>query len=120
MAMGSIFLGIWTTFVFTDNALGLLWFTLFGILGGLSVGSLNGRKARTQTKYKNEYTIYAAMFFAAIVFLGVYYLFLAPYKMENKVVPDALEAAQVVYVAVLGGLLGLFGIGLAVANSLAE
>ncbi len=116
--MGSLFLGIWVTFVFTNNALGLIWFTIFAILGGLAIGSLNGRKAKSQAKYKNEYTAYGAMFFAAIIFLGVYYRFFAFAKIEEKVI--GLDAASVIYVAVGGALMGLFGIGLTVANSLAE
>ena len=119
--MGTIFIGVWTTFTFTEKYLPLLLFTLFGILGGLSLGALNSRKARQQAKYKNEYTAYAGMFFAAIIFFGIYYLLFAQGKIDAAVKDGVdLTGDQVIFVSMIGALMGLFGIGLTVANSLAE
>ncbi|MCY3410312.1 MAG: hypothetical protein INQ03_01635 [Candidatus Heimdallarchaeota archaeon] len=117
--MGSLFIGVWTAFTFTDKYLPLLLFTLFAILGGFSLGALNSRKARQQAKYKNEYTTYAGLFIAAIIFLGIYYLFWAIDKIIVKEGID-LSSEQVIYISMGGGFIGLMGIGLSVANALAE
>ena len=119
MFMGSLFLGYWTAFVFTDGYIGLLLFTLFALLGGFALGALNSRKARQQAKYENEYTAYAGMMFAATIFLGVYYLVFAITNIEAKVVAD-LEANIVVVIAMAAGIMGQIGLGLTVANSIAE
>lgn len=121
MTMGSLFLGGWLVFTFTDKYYPLLWFILFGILGGVALGALNGRKARTQIKYKNEYTAYAGMFFAAIVLMGSWYFFFALDKITKKINDDAdLSAEEVLGISVGAGLMLMFGLGLVVANSLAD
>ncbi len=121
LTVGAIALGIWTTWVFTNSYLPLLWFTAFGILGGISLGSLNGSKARSMAKYKNEYTAYVGMFIAAIIFLGVYYFFFALFKIEDKLKEGVtLNAQTVLILSIAGGFIGLLGVGLTLANALAE
>ncbi|MHA2090178.1 MAG: hypothetical protein ACW98K_04900 [Candidatus Kariarchaeaceae archaeon] len=120
MTMGSFFLGIWTVWTWTDNYYPLLLFLIFGILGGLALGALNGRKARTQVKYKNEYTGYAGMAFAAIIFLGIYFGVMATGTIEDNIADEDMSATSVVGAAVASGLLALFGLGLVVANSLTD
>ncbi|MHA2169034.1 MAG: hypothetical protein ACXAB7_03885 [Candidatus Kariarchaeaceae archaeon] len=105
---------------FTDNYYPLLLFLIFGILGGLALGALNGRKARTQVKYKNEYTGYAGMAFAAIIFLGIYFGVMATGTIEDNIADEDMSATSVVGAAVASGLLALFGLGLVVANSLTD
>ncbi len=119
LSMGGIFLAIWTTFTITDNYLIFLLFPLFGILGGLALGALNGRKARTQEKYKNEYTAYAAMSFAAIVFLALYYFIFGvdPVTAANQ---SEFSDSLVVVLGALSGILVELGFGLVIANSLSE
>ena len=121
MTMGSFFLAIWIVWTFTDKYYPLLLFLIFGILGGMALGALNGRKARTQVKYKNEYTGYAGMSFAAIIFLGIYFGVMALDSIEDNLDAEAdISAMAVVGSAVLSGLLALFGLGLVVANSLTD
>ncbi len=122
MTMGSFFLAIWTVWTFTDNYYPLLLFLIFGILGGLALGALNGRKARTQVKYKNEYTGYAGMAFAAIIFLGIYFGVMSTGAIEKSIdrAGEDMTATSVVGAAVASGLLALFGLGLVVANSLTD
>ncbi|MHA2502984.1 MAG: hypothetical protein ACXAE3_08945 [Candidatus Kariarchaeaceae archaeon] len=117
--MGGLFLTIWVTFTITNNLLIFLLFSLFGILGGMSLGALNGRKARSQAKYKNEYTAYAAMMFAAIVFLALYYFIFGFDAVTAKNVSDFPDAT-VVGIGALSGVLTELGLGLVIANSLAE
>ena len=119
MTMASLFLGAWVTFTFTANMLPLFLFTIFGIVGGVALGSLNTRKARTQAKYKNEYTGYAGMAFAFIVFLGLYYAFIGQDTLESNIVKDE-DPMLILFLAILSGMLGLFGVGLTVGNALAE
>lgn len=121
MTVGSLAIGILSTFTLTSSYLALLLFTLFAILGGLALGALNSRKAKQQAKYKNEYTAYAGMFFAAIISLGVYYLFFAIEKVDAAINTGIdLTGAEVIYISMAGALMGIFGIGLTVANSLVE
>ena len=119
MTMGGLFLTIWLTFTVTDNMLIFLLFALFGILGGMSLGALNGRKARNQAKYKNEYTAYAAMMFAAIVLLALYYFIFGMGPITDRNVSDFSDELVVLF-AGLSGILTELGLGLVIANSLAE
>ncbi|MHA2248883.1 MAG: hypothetical protein ACXAD7_00910 [Candidatus Kariarchaeaceae archaeon] len=119
--MASLFLGGWTVWTFTENYYPFLLFLLFGILGGWALGALNGRKARTQAKYKNEYTSYFGMALAAIIFLGIYFALFGKGNIEDNLPADAdYGAIEVLSFAVGAGLMALFGIGLVVANSLTE
>ena len=93
---------------------------IVGILGGMALGALNGRKARTQVKYKNEYTGYAGMAFAAIIFLGIYFGVMALDTIKDNLADEDMTATSVVGAAVASGLLALFGLGLVVANSLTD
>jgi len=119
MAIGSIFLASWVTFIFTDNMLSMLWFLVFGLMGGAALGALNGRKAKTHAKYKNEYTSYFGMALAGIILLGVYF---STFGSDNIRLPDNSEfdKIQVLLFAIGSGLLALFGVGLTAANMLAE
>lgn len=119
MTMGGLFLTIWVTFTITETFLIFLLFSLFGILGGMSLGALNGRKAKSQTKYKNEYTAYAAMMFAAIIFLGLYYFIFGFETVTAKNV-SGFDDAVVVGIATLSGIMTELGLGLVIANSLTE
>jgi len=122
MAMGGIFLSYWVAFEFTDKYVALLLFLLFGVLGGLSLGALNSRKAKTQAKYKNEYIAYAGMFFAATVLLAVYhFVFDDLAKITAKIpVGSGYEPSMVLVNSFLSGILTQLGLGLVIANSLAE
>lgn len=121
MTIGALFLGFGAVFTLTDNMISLLWFPIFGIIGGLSLGALNSRKARTQPKYKNEYTSYAAMSFMAVVLLGLFFLLFASDKVDSNLPSNSsYSATQVIFAAIGSGLLAFFGVGLTVANAIAE
>ena len=119
MAIGSIFLASWVTFIFTENMLGMLWFLAFGLAGGAALGALNGRKAKTHAKYKNEYTSYFGMAIAGIILLGVYY---STFGRDNIRLPEESQFndLQVLFFAMISGFLALFGVGLTAANMLAD
>ena len=117
--MGGLFLTIWVTFTITDTFRIFLLFSLFGILGGMSLGALNGRKAKAQTKYKNEYTAYAAMMFAAIIFLALFY-FIFGFESVNAKNVSGFDDSVVVAIAALSGILTELGLGLVISNSLTE
>lgn len=119
MAIGSIFLASWVTFIFTDNMLSMLWFLAFGLAGGAALGALNGRKAKTQAKYKNEYTSYFGMAIAGIILLGIYY---STFGRDNIRLPEEsqFDDLQVLFFAMISGFLALFGVGLTAANMLAD
>jgi len=90
-------------------------------LGGIALGALNGRKARTQQKYKNEYTSYAGMSFTAIIVLGAYYAFFALDNIEKSIsTGNDFDANTVLILAVLSGILAFLGFGLTIANSIAD
>lgn len=120
LTVGALFVGFFNVWTFTDGYLPLLWFVLFGILGGVALGYLNSSKARTQSKYKNEYTAYVGMFIAAIVFLGLYYLLFALERIEARVISVELTAQDIVFIAMGAAITGLIGVGLTVANSMTE
>ena len=119
LTVAGIALSIWTTFTITQTYLVFLLFPLFGLLGGISLGALNGRKARTYAKYKNEYTAYAAMAFTAIVALMLYYFIFGFDKITSNNVSDFADSV-VVIIGAASGLLVQVGLGLVIANSLAE
>ena len=104
---------------FTTWFSSMLWFLVFGLAGGAALGALNGRKAKTQAKYKNEYTSYFGMAMAGIILLGVYY---STFGEENIRLPADSEFSnlQVLFFAMISGFLALFGVGLTAANMLAE
>jgi hypothetical protein len=123
LAIGSFFLCTLVVWELTENMFVLYLFFLFGLLGGIALGALNGRKARSQAKYKNEYTTYAGMFFMAIAFLGLYYAIFALDKIEEQITDKYIEDYEpmtILFLAVVSGILGFIGFGLAIANSLAE
>ncbi|MHA2098995.1 MAG: hypothetical protein ACW99A_09925 [Candidatus Kariarchaeaceae archaeon] len=123
LAIGSFGLSTLVVWRLTDNMFVLYLFFLFGLLGGMALGALNGRKARTQAKYKNEYTSYAGMFFMAIVLLGAYYAFFALDSIKDQIssdFADDYDEKTVLFLAVMSGILGFLGFGLAIANSIAE
>jgi hypothetical protein len=120
LTVGSLAVGFFNVWTFTDGYLPLLWFVLFGVLGGVALGYLNSSKARTQSKYKNEYTAYVGMLIAAIVFLGLYYLMWGIDKIEAKLDTVDLTAEQVVFTAMGGAIAGLIGVGLTIANAMTE
>ena len=120
LTVGSLAVGFFNVWTFTDGYLPLLWFVLFGVLGGVALGYLNSSKARTQSKYKNEYTAYVGMMIAAIVFLGLYYLLFAIQKIEDYLDTTDLTGDEVIFVAMGGAIAGLIGVGLTIANSMTE
>ncbi len=120
LTVGSLAVGFFNVWTFTDGYLPLLWFVLFGVLGGVALGYLNSSKARTQSKYKNEYTAYVGMMIAAIVFLGLYYLLFASGKVEGYLDTTDLTGDEVIFVAMGGAIAGLIGVGLTIANSMTE
>lgn len=119
MSVGGIFMAIWTISTITDNYLVFLLYPIFGVIGGIALGALNSRKARTQEKYKNEYVSYAAMAFAAIVFLSLYY-FIFGFDAVSSNNLSELEDSAVVLLAALSGVLVELGLGLVIANSISE
>ena len=105
----------------TDNMFMMYLFFLFGVIGGIALGALNGRKARNQQKYKNEYTSYAGMFFTAILVLAGYYAFFAIDTIESSVASgNDYEPEAILFLAVISGILAFLGFGLTIANSLSE
>ena len=123
LAIGSFAINTLVVWRLTENMFVLYAFFLFGLLGGIALGALNGRKARTQAKYKNEYTSYAGTFFMAIILLGGYYAFFALGRIEDKLSPDFsadYNAMTVLFLSVVAGILGFIGFGLAIANSLSQ
>lgn len=120
LSMAGLFLSIYLTFTITNAYLVFLLFPLFGIIGGISLGALNSRKGRTQARYRNEYTVYASMFFAAIVFLGLYYFIFDMDVVTNNLKIDTFTAPVVVVMAMVSGIVMELGLGLATANMLAD
>ncbi|OLS28645.1 MAG: hypothetical protein HeimC2_05320 [Candidatus Heimdallarchaeota archaeon LC_2] len=121
MVLSSFGLSTLVVWELTDNMFMMYLFFIFGVFGGIALGALNGRKARSQPKYKNEYTSYAGMFFTAILALAGYYAFFAIDTIESSVAAgNDYEPEAVLFLAVISGLLAFLGFGLTIANSLAE
>lgn len=120
MAIGSLGLSSLVVWTLTDNMWLMYLFLLFGVIGGMALGALNGRKARTQAKYKNEYTSYAGMSFTAILVLAAYYAFFAINKVEDSLASDDYSASAVLFLAALSGIFAFLGFGLVIANSIAD
>ena len=115
----SLFLAGIATMIYTNSYfwLGLFW--ILGLLGGLALGALNGRKARMRNTYRQEYLAYAAIFFSAIVLLGIFYLFFMNDRVATALTSDAPKATTVVWTAIASGLTAFLGVGLVVANIVA-
>lgn len=121
LALSSFGLSSLVVWELTDNMFLMYLFFLFGLIGGMALGALNGRKARTQAKYKNEYTSYAGMSFTAILVLGAYYALFALDNIENSVqAGNDYDPSLILFLAVLSGLFALIGFGLVIANSIAD
>ncbi|MCE7737161.1 MAG: hypothetical protein GPJ54_19900 [Candidatus Heimdallarchaeota archaeon] len=121
MALGSLGVSSLVVWELTDNMFILYLFVLFGVLGGMALGALNGRKARAQQKYKNEYTSYAGMSFTAIIVLGAFYAFFAIDNIEKNIsTGNDYDANMILFLAVLSGILAFLGFGLVIANSISE
>ncbi len=119
LGVGGLIITIWATWVLTDNFLGFLLFPLFGIIGGIALGALNSRKAKTQVKYKNEYVFYATASFIAIIGLAVYFLMFALGAVEAKVVdPSTFNAQTIIIGSAIASISMIFGFGLVVANAI--
>ncbi len=119
LTVASIFLAGIVTMFFTNSYfwLGLFW--IFGILGGIALGNLNSRKARTRNTYRQEYLAYASIFLGAIIILGVFYLFFLTDRVASALVQDAPSAGVVVWLAITSGLSSFVGVGLVLANIVA-
>ena len=121
MAIGSLGISSLVVWELTDNMFLMYLFFFFGLIGGIALGALNGRKAKSQAKYKNEYTSYAGMFFTAILVLAGYYAFFAMDTIERSLAsPDDYDANTVLFLATLSGIMAFLGFGLVIANSIAE
>ena len=119
LTITSIFLIGIVTMGMTNSYFWLSLFWIFGLLGGLALGNLNSRKARTRNTYRQEYLAYASIFFGAIVLLGLlYYLFLLD-RVESALTDQGGSPSLVVGLSILSGLTAYFGIGLVVANIVA-
>ncbi len=121
MALGSLGVSSLVVWELTDNMFIMYLFFLFGVLGGMALGALNGRKAKAQQKYKNEYTSYAGMSFTAIIVLGAYYAFFAIDNIEKSVsTGNDYDANTILFLAILSGILAFLGFGLVIANSISD
>ena len=114
------FLAFISVFTYTANYLLLSLFFVFGILGGLALGALNSRKAKTNTSYYREYVAYASIFFALILAMGLYLFLFGLPGIEKKMTGDSVTRETVLVIAIVSGLLTYFGIGLIMANIVAE
>lgn len=119
LTITSIFLAIVVTISWTTGYFWLISFWIFGLLGGLALGNLNSRKARTRNTYKQEYLAYASIFLGAIILLGIAFLLGLLGNIDGVRQADAPSASVIVWIAIASGLTAYLGIGLVVANIVA-
>ncbi len=120
LGIGGLILTIYTTWVFTNSLLILLLYPLFGLTGGFALGALNTRKARTYSKYKNEYIFYVTASLMIIIGLTVFYMFFDPATVKNALVGTQFGTDVVIGLSALGAIMMVFGLGLVVANSVEQ
>ncbi len=119
LTITSIFLTIVVTLSWTNGYFWLVSFWLFGLLGGLALGNLNSRKARTRNTYKQEYLAYASIFLGAIILMGIAFLLGLLGNVDAVRKPDAPSSSIIVWLSIASGLTAYFGVGLVVANIVA-